>query len=99
MGAVIGGLGPDPQGGIDWPIGLVFGAVRIPTAFLGSLPVSQLTILLAFAGLTLITAVPMLLHACDPTSDRTRRSGRTPGPRPRRERRRRAPRRPAGRAL
>ena len=56
MGAVIGGLGPDPQAGIDWPIGLVFGAVRIPTAFLGSRPVSQPTLLLAFAGLTRITA-------------------------------------------
>jgi hypothetical protein len=61
MGAVIGGLGPYPQGGIDWRIGLVLGAVWIPTAFLGSRPVSQPTLLLAFAGLTLITAAPMLL--------------------------------------
>ena len=56
-----GGLGPDPQGGIDRRIGLVFGVVRIPTAFLGSRPVSQPSLLLAFAGLTLITAASMLL--------------------------------------
>jgi hypothetical protein len=41
----------------------VFGAVRIPTAFLGSRPLSQPTLLLAFAGLTRITAATMLLHA------------------------------------
>jgi len=51
------------QAGIDWPIGLVFGAVRILTAFLCSRPVSQPTLLLAFAGLTRITAATLLLHA------------------------------------
>lgn len=48
---------------IDWPTGLAFGVVGLPTAYLGTLlndTVSQPVLLLAFAGLTVVAAAAML---------------------------------------
>jgi uncharacterized protein len=51
-------------GAVDWRTGLAFGAVGIPTAYLGTLlnhHVSQPVLLLAFSGLTLVAAAAMLV--------------------------------------
>ncbi|WP_219417274.1 sulfite exporter TauE/SafE family protein [Pseudonocardia nigra] len=63
--AVVGTLAR-VRGGIAWRTGLGFGAVGIPTAYLGTLlnqRVSQHVLLLAFAGVTLLAAIAMLLRS------------------------------------
>jgi uncharacterized membrane protein YfcA len=55
--AAAGVLARVRTGGVDWRAGLLFGAVGIPAAWLGTVlnhRVSQATLLLAFAGLTLV---------------------------------------------
>jgi uncharacterized membrane protein YfcA len=62
--AVVGTLAR-VRGGIAWRTGLGFGAVGIPTAYLGTLlnqRVGQHVLLLAFAGVTLLAAIAMLLR-------------------------------------
>ena len=64
--AAAGVLARARTGGIDWRTGLVFGVVGLPAAWLGTVlndRVSQPTLLLAFAGLALVAAAAMLLHA------------------------------------
>ena len=64
--AAAGVLARARTGGIDWRIGLVFGVVGLPAAWLGTVVnnrVTQSTLMLAFAGLTLVAAAAMLLHA------------------------------------
>jgi uncharacterized protein len=51
--------------GLDWRTGLTFGAVGVPLAYLGSVlnqQVDQTVLLLAFAAITILAAVAMLLH-------------------------------------
>ena len=57
-------------GGIDWRTGLMFGAVRIPTGFLGTACSTTGSVGRPSARLTLIAAAAMLLNAGYPTSDR-----------------------------
>ena len=64
--AAAGVLARARTGGVDWRTGLVFGVVGLPAAWLGTIlnhRVSQPTLLLAFAGLALVAAAAMLLHA------------------------------------
>ena len=64
--AAAGVLARARAAGIDWRTGLVFGVVGLPAAWLGTIlnhRVSQPTLLLAFAGLALVAAAAMLLHA------------------------------------
>ncbi len=64
--AAAGVLARARTGGIDWRTGAVFGVVGLPAAWLGTVlndRVSQPTLLLAFAALTLVAAAAMLLHA------------------------------------
>jgi uncharacterized membrane protein YfcA len=64
--AAVGVLARAREGGVDWRTGVVFGVVGIPAAWLGTMlnhQVSQPTLMLAFAGLTLLAATAMLLHA------------------------------------
>ncbi|MEU7815235.1 sulfite exporter TauE/SafE family protein [Pseudonocardia sp. NPDC049154] len=54
------------SGGVDWRTGVMFGLVGVPAAWLGTAVnhrVDQPTLMLAFAGLTLIAALAMLLDA------------------------------------
>jgi uncharacterized membrane protein YfcA len=77
--AAAGVLARVRTGGVDWRTGLLFGAVGIPAAWLGTVlnhRVSQATLLLAFAGLTLVAAAAMLLHA----RGTTRAAGRETSP-------------------
>lgn len=64
--ATAGVLARVRTGGVDWRTGLVFGVVGIPAAWLGTMlndRASQPILLLAFAGLTLVAAAAMLVHA------------------------------------
>jgi uncharacterized protein len=66
ISAAVGVLARARTGGVDWRTGVVFGVVGIPAAWLGTVlnhRVSQPTLMLAFAGLTLVAAAAMLLHA------------------------------------
>jgi hypothetical protein len=66
LAAGVGVLARSRTGGVDWRTGVVFGVVGIPAAWLGTVlnhRVSQPTLMLAFAGLTLVAAAAMLLHA------------------------------------
>lgn len=66
IAAAVGVLARARTGGVDWRTGVVFGVVGIPAAWLGTVlnhRVSQPTLMLAFAGLTLVAAAAMLLHA------------------------------------
>lgn len=66
ISAAVGVLARARAGGVDWRTGVVFGVVGIPAAWLGTVlnhRVSQPTLMLAFAGLTLVAAAAMLLHA------------------------------------
>ncbi len=50
---------------IDWRIGLIFGVLGIPAAYLGTLlnrSVDQRVLLLAFAAITLLAAITMLIN-------------------------------------
>ncbi|MCO1658656.1 sulfite exporter TauE/SafE family protein [Pseudonocardia humida] len=64
--ALVGGLARARSGDVDWPTGLGFGLVGIPTAVLGSLAnraVPGPVLLLGVAALTLTAAAAMLLDA------------------------------------
>lgn len=64
--AAAGVLARIRTGGVDWRTGVVFGVVGLPAAWLGTVlndRVSQPALLLAFAGLTVVAAAAMLLHA------------------------------------
>jgi hypothetical protein len=74
---------------IDWRTGSVFGVVGIPAAYLGTLlnrHVAQNVLLLAFAALTLVTAVAMLIdNRGKNQDDETRRPPHGVGTAPRHE--------------
>lgn len=64
--ALVGVVARARSGGVDWRTGLMFGVVGIPAAWLGTAlnqRVGQPTLMLAFAGLTLVAAMAMLLDA------------------------------------
>ncbi|MCF7552652.1 sulfite exporter TauE/SafE family protein [Pseudonocardia sp. WMMC193] len=64
--AAVGAVARIKGGGVDWRNGIALGVVGIPAAYLGTLlnrHVSQPVLLLAFAALTIVAAVAMLLHA------------------------------------
>ena len=66
--AIAGVLARCRCGGVDRRIGLAFIAVGVPSAWLGSLlnrHASQPVLLLAFAGLTVVAAVALLLQSRD----------------------------------
>jgi len=66
VAAAVGVLARARTGGVDWRTGVVFGVVGIPAAWLGTVlnhRVSEPILMLAFAGLTLVAAAAMLLHA------------------------------------
>ena len=53
------------RGGVDWRNGIALGVIGIPAAYLGTLlnrGVSQTVLLLAFAALTVIAAIAMLVN-------------------------------------
>jgi uncharacterized protein len=67
---------------IDWRTGLAFGALGVPTAYLGTLlnhRVDQRVLLLAFAAITVVAAVAMLIdsRSGDPEHAPAGRSGGT----------------------
>lgn len=56
---------------VDWRTGLTFGALGIPTAYLGTVVnrhLDPLVLLLAFAALIVVVAVAMLVNTCRETS-------------------------------
>ncbi|MBW0092169.1 sulfite exporter TauE/SafE family protein [Pseudonocardia sp. KRD-184] len=64
--ALVGTLARIRGGGIDWRTGLIFGALGIPSAFLGTLlnrNVDQQVLLLAFAAVTVLAATAMLINS------------------------------------
>ncbi|GAA2864930.1 sulfite exporter TauE/SafE family protein [Pseudonocardia halophobica] len=64
--ATVGVIARARSGGVDWRTGVMFGVVGIPAAWLGTAlnrRVDQPTLMLAFAGLTLVAAMAMLLDA------------------------------------
>ncbi|GAA4677673.1 sulfite exporter TauE/SafE family protein [Pseudonocardia yuanmonensis] len=64
--ATVGVIARGRSGGVDWRTGVMFGVVGIPAAWLGTSlnqRVDHPTLMLAFAGLTLVAAVAMLLDA------------------------------------
>jgi uncharacterized protein len=63
--ALFGAVARMRGGLVDWRTGLAFGAVGIPAAYLGTLVnrgADQRVLLLAFAGITVVAAVAMLLN-------------------------------------
>jgi uncharacterized membrane protein YfcA len=70
--AIAGVLARCRCGGVDQRIGLAFIAVGVPSAWLGTLlnrHASQPVLLLAFAGLTVVAAVALLLNSRDGDSE------------------------------